>query len=177
MRYVAVDLGDRRTGLAVEEHDPDAIVVGLPVNMDGTEGDRAKIARVFGAALQERTGRPVEYQDERLTSFSAEQTLARSGRTHKQKKQIRDAPGRYRPARERGQIPPRSGVRGRTNRVSGNRLPSTPLRDGCADESFGREKAQKTQNRISLVHHQRIERTRNNPFAPLVPFCGPLSKR
>jgi putative Holliday junction resolvase len=121
MRYVAVDLGDRRTGLAVgdsttgivtpvgvlevprgtqldaavdtaiEEHDPDAIVVGLPVNMDGTEGDRAKIARVFGAALQERTGRPVEYQDERLTSFSAEQTLARSGRTHKQKKQIRDA--------------------------------------------------------------------------------------
>ena len=121
MRYFAIDLGDRRTGVAVGddatglvtpaavleaprgpalldavaavigEHRPDAIVIGLPLNMDGTEGDRAKISRVFGDALAGRTGLPVHYQDERLTSDAADRRLARSGRTHKQKKAVRDA--------------------------------------------------------------------------------------
>ena len=120
-RYLAIDLGDRRTGVAVgddgtclvtplsvlevprgpaldeaiarvvDEHAPDAIVVGLPLHMDGTEGDRAKISRAFGEGLAARTGVPVHYQDERLTSDAAETRLAQSGRTHKQKKAVRDA--------------------------------------------------------------------------------------
>lgn len=121
MRYLAIDLGDKRTGLAVgddetgvvtpagaieigsgprlleaileaiEEHGPDAVVLGMPLNMDGTEGPQAKRARELGRDLGERTDRPVHYQDERLTSFAADQALARSGRTHRQKKERRDA--------------------------------------------------------------------------------------
>ncbi|MHC5023134.1 MAG: Holliday junction resolvase RuvX [Planctomycetota bacterium] len=121
MLLLALDLGDRRTGVAtgddvtgvvtplrvieavpgpplldalapiVEAHAPDAIVLGLPLNMDGTEGEPAKRARAFAAALVERCGRPVHLQDERLTSFAAEEHLAGSGRTRGQKKKLRDA--------------------------------------------------------------------------------------
>jgi putative Holliday junction resolvase len=75
----------------VAEHGPDVLVVGLPLNMDGTEGDRAKICRAFGEQIAARCGLPVHYQDERLTSDAANHALARSGRTHKQKKAVRDA--------------------------------------------------------------------------------------
>lgn len=121
MRYLAIDLGDKRTGLAtgdeltrfvaplrvleiprgpalldaieraIREQEPGALVLGLPLNMDGSEGERAKLVRAFGTELAERTGLPVEYQDERLTSDAANQRMARSGRTRQQKKQIRDA--------------------------------------------------------------------------------------
>jgi putative Holliday junction resolvase len=121
MRYLAVDVGDKRTGLAagddvvrlvqpveviqvprgpallaalaraVERHGPDALVVGLPLNMDGSEGGAAKSVREFGALLAERTRLPVHYQDERLTSFEADERMARSGRTHREKRALRDA--------------------------------------------------------------------------------------
>lgn len=121
MRYLAVDLGAKRTGLAVgddrtqivsplavvelprgdalvlaivraaDDHGADAIVLGLPLNMDGTEGKPAREARAFGAALGSAAGRPVHCQDERLTSFAADQSMARSGRTHAGKRAIRDA--------------------------------------------------------------------------------------
>lgn len=67
------------------------IVVGLPVNMDGTEGPRTRIVREMAARIGERTGRIVRFQDERLTSAAADWSLARSGLTHKQKKARRDA--------------------------------------------------------------------------------------
>ena len=122
MRYMAIDPGDKRTGLAtgdditgivtplttlelalsgealidalitqVNQHEPGCLVVGLPLNMDGTEGPRAKLVRRFAARLAEHTLLDVVFQDERLSSYEADQTMARSGRTHKQKKQIRDA--------------------------------------------------------------------------------------
>jgi len=121
MRYLAIDLGDRRTGLAagddvvrlvqpvevlqvprgpalldalaraVDRHGPDALVVGLPLNMDGTEGGSARSVREFGALIAERTRLPVHYQDERLTSFEADTRMARSGRTHREKRELRDA--------------------------------------------------------------------------------------
>ena len=47
--------------------------------------------RTFGAAAGARWSLPVHFQDERLTSFDADQRMARSGRTHAQKKAIRDA--------------------------------------------------------------------------------------
>lgn len=120
-RYLAIDLGDRRTGLAVadsllrlpmpldvieasthdlvcdavlriiETHDPTALVVGMPFNMDGSEGPRARIVRSFLEALQTRTSLPIHLQDERQSSMDAEEFLQRSGRTHGQKKAIRDA--------------------------------------------------------------------------------------
>jgi putative Holliday junction resolvase len=121
MRFLAIDLGERRTGLAAGDDEtricaplkvleirhgprlieelariimqerPGAIVIGLPLNMDGTEGAPAKTARELGALLQARTGVPAHLHDERLTSYAAEQHLNQSGRTHKQKKGLRDA--------------------------------------------------------------------------------------
>jgi len=60
------------------------IVVGLPLNMDGTDGPMAKEARAFAAKLQERCKIPVVLFDERLTSVDAEEALR--GRTPKQRK-------------------------------------------------------------------------------------------
>jgi putative Holliday junction resolvase len=55
------------------------IVVGLPLNMDGSEGPQASAAREFGARLAER-GLEVVFSDERLTSWQAGEDLAASGR-------------------------------------------------------------------------------------------------
>lgn len=105
-RVLAVDHGDRRTGLAISdalgitaqpleavreadeqkllarivelaaEREVERILVGLPLNMDGSEGPRARIARRFGERLAEETGLPVEFSDERLTSVQAGRVLA-----------------------------------------------------------------------------------------------------
>ena len=55
------------------------IVVGLPLNMDGTEGAQAADARAFGAQLSE-AGMDVVFEDERLSSWEAAQRLAGAGR-------------------------------------------------------------------------------------------------
>jgi len=47
-------------------------VVGLPQNMDDTEGPQAQLVRTFGKILAEQSGLPVNFQDERLSSFTAE---------------------------------------------------------------------------------------------------------
>src|SRR5580704_3213373 len=56
----------------------DCLIVGLPVNMDGSEGPMARHARNFAARLADATGIAVELQDERLSSFEAEQRLGNS---------------------------------------------------------------------------------------------------
>ncbi len=58
-----------------KREDADAFVLGLPKNMDGSEGDRAVVTREFGDLLSERSGLQVFYQDERLTTVSAERML------------------------------------------------------------------------------------------------------
>ena len=57
------------------EYEVEKLVVGLPLNMDGSEGERAKAARAFGEKLSLRTGLPVVYEDERLTTVEAEEIL------------------------------------------------------------------------------------------------------
>ena len=54
------------------------VVIGLPLNMDGSEGEEAARARSFGVAL-EAAGMPIAYADERLTSWEAGQRLRASG--------------------------------------------------------------------------------------------------
>lgn len=58
-----------------KREDADCFVLGLPKNMDGTEGDRALVTREFGDMLKEASGLDVYYQDERLTTVSAERML------------------------------------------------------------------------------------------------------
>ena len=55
----------------IEEWRPDRLVVGLPLNMDGSESDISARARKFGNRLHGRFGLPVEFSDERLSSFEA----------------------------------------------------------------------------------------------------------
>lgn len=55
----------------LQEWQPDLLVVGLPLNMDGTEQEMTAAARRFGNRLHGRFGLPVEWQDERLTTFEA----------------------------------------------------------------------------------------------------------
>lgn len=75
----------------IEEHEPDALVIGLPINMDGTEGPRAKSMRTLADRLAERSGLTVHLFDERLTSAEADWSMANTGMTHGQKKAKRDA--------------------------------------------------------------------------------------
>ena len=84
----------RRTYARLEEicraRGADLLVVGLPLNMDGSEGERARLARDFGATLSRRTGLPVEYEDERLTTREAGELLSESGMPRDRRKTVID---------------------------------------------------------------------------------------
>ena len=103
MRILALDVGDRRIGLAVsdplgtiaqplmtletkedvidrivqiiKEKEVVEIVVGLPINMDGSSGERVEKVREFVDRLKEKTGTPLVYVDERLTTSEAERIM------------------------------------------------------------------------------------------------------
>lgn len=104
MRYLAIDYGTRRTGLAicdasetivspltvvhgqepllkkiaqiVEDENVEAVVLGLPLNMDGSEGPQSQIVHKYAEKLRDHLHIPVYLQDERLSSFGAEEKLA-----------------------------------------------------------------------------------------------------
>ena len=71
---------------ASDDFDIEAFVVGLPLNMDGTEGKQAKLARRFGAELQRASRKPVHFADERLSSQAAAELLRPAGLTRKKRK-------------------------------------------------------------------------------------------
>lgn len=73
-----------------KREDADAFVLGLPKNMDGTEGDRAVVTRQFGDMLEETSGLPVLYQDERLTTVSAERMLIDADVRREKRKKVID---------------------------------------------------------------------------------------
>jgi putative holliday junction resolvase len=75
--------------LATEER-IDRFVVGLPVYASGGESQKSGEARAFGKWLQETSGVPVEYFDERYTSAEAEQVLLAAGLTKKRRKERLD---------------------------------------------------------------------------------------
>jgi putative holliday junction resolvase len=119
-RLLAIDPGKVRLGLAISDaerrlasplltltrRDPDQdaralkkivddeevglIVIGLPVHLDGKEGEQAKAARQLGAWLHEVTALPCVFFDERFTTFEAESSLWNAGLTHKKRKERRD---------------------------------------------------------------------------------------
>ena len=63
----------------IDEWQPQQLIVGLPLNMDGTEQPLTKRARKFGNRLHGRFGLPVQFQDERLTSTAAREQLFGDG--------------------------------------------------------------------------------------------------
>ena len=120
-RIMGVDYGDARTGIAVSDllcsivgtttvihsrnmektltqicnlvkgSDIGEIVVGLPKNMDGTEGVRAELCREFAARLEEQTGLPVKLWDERRTTVEAHNILSAHNYHGKKRKDTVDA--------------------------------------------------------------------------------------
>lgn len=73
-----------------KREDADAFVLGLPKNMDGSEGPRAEVTRQFGDMLGAASGLPVIYQDERLTTVSAERVLLEADMRREKRKQVID---------------------------------------------------------------------------------------
>lgn len=121
MVIVSVDYGDVRTGVAacdklgmlaspvcvIAEKDREKLIskiceiaaekkaerfcVGMPRNMDGTYGFRADACKEFGEALEEKSGIPVIFRDERLTTVSAHGILSANDVRGKKRKDIVDA--------------------------------------------------------------------------------------
>lgn len=69
------EFGFDRLGELVKEYKVDKFVVGLPKNMNNTEGPRVEASKAYGNKIKEIFGIPVDYQDERLTTVQAERML------------------------------------------------------------------------------------------------------
>ena len=121
MKIMAVDFGDARTGLAIcdktellaspvgvihekrfehavekgaaaaAENRAEAVSVGLPLNMNGSEGPRAELCRNFAEQLSSRVNVPVRMWDERQTTVSAAGYLNQTDTRGKKRKEVIDA--------------------------------------------------------------------------------------
>ena len=121
MKIMAVDFGDARTGLAIcdktellaspvgvihekrfehavekvaaaaAENRAEAVIVGLPLNMNGSEGPRAELCRNFAEQLSSRVNVPVIMWDERQTTVSAAGYLNQTDTRGKKRKEVIDA--------------------------------------------------------------------------------------
>lgn len=121
MRIMGIDYGDARTGIAVsdllctivgsttvihsknqdktleqivalaKEHQVEQLVMGLPKNMDGSEGPRAERCRSFAERLEQATGLPVALWDERRTTVEAHNILSAHNYHGKKRKNTVDA--------------------------------------------------------------------------------------
>jgi len=119
MKYLAIDYGNKRTGLAlcdknetiasplavlttgkdllqkiadiIRDENIDAIIVGLPINMDASEGFQAKRVRRFAEQLQKQLNMTIHFQDERLSTFGAQEKLEQTDLSKKTKSRRLDA--------------------------------------------------------------------------------------
>ena len=119
-KYLGVDYGDKRTGIAecdpsgliasgictvseggmrktavrvakeAESRGCVRIIIGLPKNMDGTEGERAEVIRAFAALLAEQTSIPLDFCDERMSTMVAYRFLGESGTYGKRRREVVD---------------------------------------------------------------------------------------
>lgn len=120
MRKIGLDIGDVRIGVAVsdmlnilanpyetyvrksidediehfqnllKEQNADTFVVGLPLNMDGTAGDRVEKTKEYASRLAEKIDAKFVYQDERLTTVQAEKVLISGGVRRDKRKKVVD---------------------------------------------------------------------------------------
>jgi putative Holliday junction resolvase len=119
-RVMALDYGDRRIGIAlsdplgvsaqplltlerrsraddfdrltrlVREHEVSRVVVGLPLGMDGSRGERVRLTELFMERVRKATGLPVEAWDERLTTVQAERALIESDVRRQRRRSVID---------------------------------------------------------------------------------------
>ncbi len=81
---------DALLALAVR-HEAGGIVIGLPLNMDGSEGPRAQSARAFARNLAALTPLPLTFWDERLSTVAAERALIAADTSRKRRAEVIDA--------------------------------------------------------------------------------------
>ena len=74
----------------VEEYQPRAFVLGLPLNMDGSRGPAVDRVKSFGSLLKQQFNLPVYYQDERLTTVAAQKTLLNNDTSRQKRRQVVD---------------------------------------------------------------------------------------
>lgn len=74
----------------VARHAIEHLVVGLPLELDGTESRSARLARQVGEAVRERTGLPLTWIDERYTSVDAERILIHSDVSRRRRREVID---------------------------------------------------------------------------------------
>ena len=74
----------------VKEKNVDLVVIGLPFNADGTESEMSAVVRDFAGKLAKQTGVKVAFQDERYTSFEAEEYLKEAGKKWEKRKELLD---------------------------------------------------------------------------------------
>jgi len=74
----------------VRKEEIGGLVIGLPVHLNGSEGEKATESRAFGKWLAEVTGLPAVFWDERFTTREAEGHLKAAGLTHRRRKDRRD---------------------------------------------------------------------------------------
>lgn len=119
-KYLGVDYGDKRTGLAecdvsgmlasgictiseggmrntavrvakeAESRSCKKIIIGLPKNMDGSEGERTQVIRAFAELLRAETDIPIDFYDERMTTMVAYRFLGETGTYGKKRKNAVD---------------------------------------------------------------------------------------
>lgn len=119
-RYIALDVGDKRIGVAVsdllgmtaqavetyerkgntqdalhfsqlvKQYQPAALVVGLPRNMNGTLGPQSEKVTQYAQTLGEALGLPIRYVDERLTTVMAQRSLIQADLSRKKRRGIVD---------------------------------------------------------------------------------------
>ena len=117
MRIIGLDIGDKRIGVAISDHmgwtaqgletientgknvvhaklqriideyKPDKIIIGLPLNMNGSEGYRAELVKKFGEDIKTFYPGEIIYWDERLTTVSAHRAMIDGGVRRKKRKQ------------------------------------------------------------------------------------------
>ena len=79
-----------RLALLAREHGAEALVVGLPRRMDGSEGPEARAARSLARQLRQLSGMPVTLVDERLSSVAAERALVAVGEKRARRRRLSD---------------------------------------------------------------------------------------
>ncbi len=119
-RIMGVDYGDKRIGIAlsdlmqiiasplevyqtktlkedidyickiIKDNDVEKVVFGLPLNMDGSEGDRAKITKKFASLVAQQTNAEIVFQDERLSSIEADEILIKCNVKREKRKKLID---------------------------------------------------------------------------------------
>jgi len=120
MRIAALDVGDARIGVAVSDelgitaqgvglvrrvggrrdlqaladilrpYAPERLVVGLPLNMNGTEGPQATRVRAFATEVAAHLSLPLDFWDERLTTVAAERALLEADMSRRRRREVVD---------------------------------------------------------------------------------------